>query len=38
LYMSTQGGLLARPPGSAVHGGQLLAVNVNAVSSGDSDD
>jgi sugar lactone lactonase YvrE len=38
LYMSTQGGLFAGPPGSAVHGGQLLAVNVNAVISGDSDD
>jgi hypothetical protein len=35
LYMSTQGGLLADPPGSAVHGGQLLAVNLNAVNSGD---
>jgi hypothetical protein len=29
LYMSTQGGLLEDPPGSEVHGGQLLAVNIN---------
>lgn len=29
LYLSTQGGLLEDPPGSTVHGGQLLAVNVN---------
>lgn len=28
LYMGTQGGLLFLPPGSSVHGGQLLAVNV----------
>lgn len=31
LYMSTQGGLLEDPPGSTIHGGQLLAVNVNAI-------
>jgi sugar lactone lactonase YvrE len=37
LYMSTEGGLLADPPGSTVHGGQLVAVNVNAVNSGDED-
>jgi hypothetical protein len=29
--------LLADPPGSTVHGGQLVAVNVNAVNSGDED-
>lgn len=28
LYMGTQGGMLFLPPGSNVHGGQLLAVNV----------
>lgn len=38
LYLSTQGGLLEDPPGSAVHGGQLLAVNVNAIDThGDED-
>jgi len=31
LYLSTQGGLLEDPPRSVIHGGQLLAVNVNAV-------
>ena len=31
LYVSTQGGLLEDPPGSTIHGGQLLAVNVNAI-------
>jgi sugar lactone lactonase YvrE len=31
LYLSTQGGLLEDPPGSAVHGGQLLTVNVNMI-------
>ena len=29
LYLPTQGGLLEDPPGSTIHGGQLLAVNVN---------
>lgn len=38
LYMSTQGGLLEDPPGSVGHGGQLLAVNINAIDShGDED-
>ena len=38
LYLSTQGGLLEDPPGSVVHGGQLLAVNVNVIAShGDED-
>ncbi|KAM0712618.1 hypothetical protein Q7P35_000064 [Cladosporium inversicolor] len=38
LYLSTQGGLLEDPPGSAIHGGQLLAVNVKVVDShGDED-
>lgn len=34
LYLSTQGGLLEDPPGSVIHGGQLLAVHVNAVAWG----
>jgi hypothetical protein len=38
LYLSTQGGLLENPPGSIVHGGQLLAVNVNVVASHDDED
>lgn len=33
LYLSTRGGLLEDPPGLEVHGGQLLAVNVNVVES-----
>lgn len=33
LYLSTQGGLLEDPPGSAIHGGQLLAVDVKVVDS-----
>lgn len=38
LYLSTQGGLLEDPPGSAVHGGQLLALNINAIDAhGDED-
>ena len=38
LYLSTQGGLLEDPPGSEVHGGQLLAVNINVFDShGDED-
>jgi hypothetical protein len=38
LFMSTQGGLLEDPPGSVVHGGQLLAVNVNMVNPHDDGD
>ncbi|GAB7326217.1 hypothetical protein MBLNU13_g10211t1 [Cladosporium sp. NU13] len=38
LYMSTQGGLLENPPGSEVHGGQLLGVNINVFDfNGDED-
>lgn len=38
LYLSTQCGLLEDPPGSEVHGGQLLAINVNVLHShGDED-
>ena len=28
VYMGTQGGMFFLPPGSQIHGGQLLAVNV----------
>jgi hypothetical protein len=38
VYMSTQGGLLEDPSGSVVHGGQLLAVNVNVMASGADED
>lgn len=29
LYLGTNGGMLLPPPGARVHGGQILAVNVN---------
>jgi hypothetical protein len=38
LYLSTQGGLLEGPPGSVVHGGQILAVNFNVIASYDDED
>lgn len=31
LYMATEGGVFNDPPGSEVHGGQLLAVNMRAL-------
>lgn len=31
MYMTTQGGMLLEPPGSIVHGRQLLAVNIDSL-------